>query len=542
MEGGLQMASDLKYLAKNLLKKEKKLIFFGLLNSIIEFLSVGILAFLINTKIMKTEVLTDFDIQNFNLLLFYFPVAYLIYGFVQKQIFFETQKVGTRYADKLFFNIANLNNMEADAIGVSNFQKQIITDTDRFTNGLILPLFTILQKFTTVMMLTLSLFFVIDMLIIAVLMVLFLLILVCYIFTKNRNVKIGSKLNKILTDRYEIVTKRINYDAEAKSLREAQFLDKSFFRNSEDLAVLQGLSIFNSQLVRFVVEATIFTCICFIVVFFDKLNDYSFDLAALSLVSLRVLPNVQQIFSSLVFMQSHRVVIEGKKNLLIDFFGKEGVTFRPSSKDDLKVSKIEIDELEIKLSDEKKIYYPQMSFTEGKIYGITGPSGKGKTSLLNVICGLNDSYGGSIKFFDKNKNLIVQKAVIHYLSQNVLTAKGSLYSNVNLFQSKGNIDNLQDLNLKYDNLFEQDNGLLRDDGKQTKVENLSGGQKQRIGIFRLLILDKKLRVLDEQTSSLDRLNVEKVCKLLVKTKKEKITIIVSHDSAVLKMCDELIKL
>ena len=68
-------------------------------------------------------------------------------------------------------------------------------------------------------------------------------------------------------------------------------------------------------------------------------------------------------------------------------------------------------------------------------------------------------------------------------------------------------------------------------------KNLSGGQIQRIGIARALYFEPDIIIFDESTSSLDRINEEKILKLIDKISSNKTIIFVSHRKEVLNFCD-----
>ena len=78
--------------------------------------------------------------------------------------------------------------------------------------------------------------------------------------------------------------------------------------------------------------------------------------------------------------------------------------------------------------------------------------------------------------------------------------------------------------------------IIEEDGK-----NLSAGQIQRMCISRALYRNTPILILDEPTSNLDKENAYKIIKL-IKSVKNLTTIIVSHDSNIINMCDQKIKL
>ncbi|WP_190972236.1 ATP-binding cassette domain-containing protein [Clostridium sp. HV4-5-A1G] len=75
-----------------------------------------------------------------------------------------------------------------------------------------------------------------------------------------------------------------------------------------------------------------------------------------------------------------------------------------------------------------------------------------------------------------------------------------------------------------------------------KCSELSGGEKQKIAIVRTLTKDPDVILLDEPNSALDGNSINKLKEILVKLKHEKIVIIISHDSSLSRISDEIIDL
>ena len=72
------------------------------------------------------------------------------------------------------------------------------------------------------------------------------------------------------------------------------------------------------------------------------------------------------------------------------------------------------------------------------------------------------------------------------------------------------------------------------------TSNLSGGEKQKISILRALLKTPKLLILDEPTSALDRQSRFNLCEYLENNKEDRIIIISTHDTELLRICDEMI--
>ncbi|WP_052444717.1 ATP-binding cassette domain-containing protein [Flammeovirga sp. OC4] len=144
----------------------------------------------------------------------------------------------------------------------------------------------------------------------------------------------------------------------------------------------------------------------------------------------------------------------------------------------------------------------QLEFDLGDIIGITGPSGKGKTTFLKVIAGLMDCEEGKIIFNDtiwldtsSKIRLSPQERNIGFVFQDY-----ALFPNMNVIQNIAFAQNGQFEKGELERLIDafEIKSLLKQ-----KVNTLSGGQKQRVAIARALVQLPHLLLMDEPFSALD---------------------------------------
>ncbi len=182
---------------------------------------------------------------------------------------------------------------------------------------------------------------------------------------------------------------------------------------------------------------------------------------------------------------------------------------------------------------------------KGVFLGIKGESGKGKTTLLNII-GTLESYEGEYKlngeyvdFEDKKKKRKYLKDDIGYLFQNyALIDDLTVYDNLVIVLDKKDKENEKEL---LDNVLKKvglDLSYL-----DKKIYTCSGGEQQRIAIARLMLKDCNIILADEPTGSLDNKNKEIVMNLICDLNREgKTVIMVSHDDEALSYCSDLMAL
>jgi phosphate transport system ATP-binding protein len=189
-----------------------------------------------------------------------------------------------------------------------------------------------------------------------------------------------------------------------------------------------------------------------------------------------------------------------------------------------------------------------IDFKQNKIYGIFGDSGTGKTTFLKILSLLIREYenykiSGEIIFNNQNtlnikKDLWKIRRDIVYIPQKPIAFKTTIHKNITFpleINSKKIDSNIVSNVLKQVNLYNEVKNKLH-----KPATELSGGQLQRLSIARALVLNPKIILFDEPTSSLDIKNAE-IIESLIKSLKGKYTIIlVSHDINQIKSISDCI--
>ena len=196
--------------------------------------------------------------------------------------------------------------------------------------------------------------------------------------------------------------------------------------------------------------------------------------------------------------------------------------------------------------DENKevLSHISLTFPQGKMVAIVGPSGGGKTTLCHLIPRFYEISGGSILVDGHDIRDVTRASLrrqIGIVQQDVFLFTGTIFDNIaygklgasreEVYEAakKANIhDYIMSLPEGYDT-FVGERGV-----------KLSGGQKQRISIARVFLKNPPILVLDEATSALDNVTENYIQDSLDELCKNRTTIVVAHRLSTIKNADEII--
>ena len=183
----------------------------------------------------------------------------------------------------------------------------------------------------------------------------------------------------------------------------------------------------------------------------------------------------------------------------------------------------------------------------GEIIAVIGPSGAGKTSLVDLILGVIEPSRGSITISERLPQRAIEDwpGAISYVSQDTLITNSTVRENVSLGYQDGAVSD----QLVWDALSKAHiDDFIRElpDGLDTFVgergSRLSGGQRQRIGIARALLTHPKLLVLDEATSALDMETESRISKTINSLRGRTTIILIAHRLSTIREADRIIYL
>lgn len=180
-----------------------------------------------------------------------------------------------------------------------------------------------------------------------------------------------------------------------------------------------------------------------------------------------------------------------------------------------------------------------LSFESGKIYGLHGRNGSGKTMLLRAICGLILPTQGSVSIDGKiiGKDIEFPDSVGIIIESMSMLPEYSGYDNLKILAKIKKIATDDDIRTAMNAV-----GLDPDNKKRAGTYSL--GMKQKLNIAQAIMEKPELYLLDEPTNALDEGTVNDIRDLLLSLKKDgALIIIASHNKEDLSvLCDEVIKI
>ena len=208
----------------------------------------------------------------------------------------------------------------------------------------------------------------------------------------------------------------------------------------------------------------------------------------------------------------------------------------------------------VKLENITKIYHMgeveiravdgiDFSIQKGEFVVSVGPSGAGKTTVLNILGGMDTASGGRISVDGQDITKYSERQLTGYRRDDI----GFVFQFYNLIPNLTALENVE-MALQICRNPLDARAVLKEVGLEERMDNfpaqLSGGEQQRVSIARALAKNPKLLLCDEPTGALDYNTGKAILKLLQEMCREKgmTVIVITHNSALAPMADRLIKI
>lgn len=368
-------------------------------------------------------------------------------------------------------------------------------------------------------------------------------------FLKDKLNFYGLNAQKNESLRIDKINQMIGGIKEIKILQKENFFSKWYKKYDFNVANSNRIVTTFTQTNKYLLEMILVLSISFLIfyqIYFlsnTNLLELLPVLAVYTMAAFKVMPSLNRINTALQSIRWGSEVIKVMSNLL----NKKSLSYFSKSKQQIHIFKRSIRFKNIFFRFNKSSDYIlknlNMTINKGETIGITGNSGSGKTTILNLLLGVLKPTSGDI--FIDGVNQRYQNSTQHiigYVPQDVFLLDSSILYNVAFGEDELIVDRNKAVRCLKDAKIYSFVSTLKD-GINTKVGDrgirLSGGQKQRIAIARSLYFGAQILIFDEATSALDYKTESEIMKTINNLDKRFTIILVAHRVNTLKQCDRI---
>lgn len=471
-------------------------------------------------------------------------VYMLIVYYFQYKILYNAQKNISLQLIKFYVNQPYSYHLN---INTSEMVRIVTQDTSRCSDFLTNAFF-LLTEFV-VLLLVISFLFYINKTVTLVLVVLFVCIFLCIFKVLKPRLKVFAKNNqKYHGGMIKWIQQSLGAIKDIKILQKEQFFINKYYDSSEKYTSAQKHFHFLEQFPRLLIESFVVSVILSVIIYLlyggIDATTIIIQMAVFAMAAFRLMPSMNRMQIALNALMYYKpsidVVYRDLKNTRVSGYLKEDENEQLDMEKDIYINKISY-----KYPNTEKFIFKDVSFVikKGKSIGFVGPTGAGKTTIVDVILGLLDPTDGSItidnKNIHKNKNSWFSK--IGYVPQFIYLTDDTIRNNILFYDDENVNENKLNTVIEQAQLKDFIDSLPK--GLDTVVGErgirLSGGQRQRIGIARALYKMPEVLVLDEATSALDN-ETERAVMQAIEHLYGKITmLVIAHRLTTIEKCDEI---
>ena len=573
MKSFIQYSKSILLLLGNRKKLVPWLILIFLFSSLLEVIGIGLIAPFIALIINPDSFLESSNLPFKELFLSYDSVENLVilFGFVLILVF-TIKTVSVIFINFLIIKFAYTQEIKLRSFLMSSYQSLQYPDyvkrnsaeyiyninnlASQFSQGIVqswLRLFS--EGIVTISIFCLLAFTDIYSLLSLVAIVGLLLIVYWTIF----NVKLKN-LGKKSNDSNRLMVKSINEGMtgfkEIRILQKEQYFFDKVYESSNiysDAGILTGVI---QSMPRYLLELVLIIFV-FLIIYVSLLLEMDLNLiiptlGLFAVAAIRLLPSINQIMNSILALRQG----QNSLDILVEDYSK--FIYKPNSevinsdempKRKLTFNQIEFRGINFKYFDSYNNVLENVNFIikSGESIGIMGPSGGGKTTLIDVMLGLLEPLKGEVLINKINIFNILDewRSKVAYLPQEVFLIDDTLRQNIVLEGNKKLIDeeklqkaiHMSQLNSLINELPNGLNTIVGDKGIM-----LSGGQRQRVSLARAFYYDRDVLVMDESTSALDQETEKEIINEIKFLHGKKTLIVIAHSISTLKNCDHIFKI
>ncbi len=432
--------------------------------------------------------------------------------------------------------------------------KTILTEVDQFIRGGLVPLSLVISGIATAFFMVLVLIWVDPLLAISSATILGGAYLLIYLGLQSKLSILGQQRFKSHSMKHQIVLEAFSAIKEIK----ISGLEDTFFRRyqvpAKNCARAEAIHTLANSMPRYLFEMLAFGGMLAIALYLFKtsgnLQSALPKLALYGLAGYRLLPVLQQIYQGTTLLRYSEPAVNNICKDLSENFCANSSNIACKEPLELRTS-IELRNVSYcyPSASRDSLSTINLNIPAFTTIGFVGPTGSGKTTIIDIILGLLRPTSGQL-LVDGNvigmQNVRSWQKLIGYVPQQINLVDDTIAANIAFGIPTENVcmDSVIAA-ARVADLYDFVNQECPDSWKTRigeKGVRMSGGQKQRIGIARAIYHQPSMLVLDEATSALDNLTEESVMKAICHLKRKMTIVLIAHRLATVRNCDLIVML
>lgn len=543
-------------------------VFLCILGGAVELVGVGtlypFLALLSKPKLIETNaalqyLYTSLNCQSPSQFLFWSGCAGLLSVFVASLFMYlkmayiirfcvgQTARISVRLLDA-YLRKPMLFHIERNS---SELSKDVIIQSDQFTNGILVSVMTIISD-GIIMLILIGLILTVDMQTGLVAMgVMGAVLGTTLVYTRNRIQDLAKKNDEANGARFVYCVGALQSAKEIKTAGKEDFFSGMFRRHAVEFgrsyANVSVLQLLPQSIVQFVAAGAVISIALYYLATGAELASIVPTLAIYAVAGYRLMPSFNRLSLSLSQLQQFRPAANNIRKVLAEYRPR-GAVAEAGGPAGIAHPAIEFRTVGFSYPGSERPVFREFDL---KIEGhgfvcLVGASGSGKTTLVDMLLGLLPPDQGEIRANGVSMREAGEQGwrnMFGYVPQAVYMIDGTIAENIAFGMPEAEIDR-EKLRRVVKLCHLEDFVDSHPEGLDFQVgehgSRLSGGQKQRIGIARALYRDPPILILDESTSSLDGISERKIIEALNELSRHKTIISIAHRSSLVRSCGRVI--
>ena len=436
----------------------------------------------------------------------------------------------------------------------SELSKNILSEVNQLTSQLLMALFDILINGLMVVVI-LGMLFIVDVAVtIGAIIFLGGSYGIINYFVKNKLKEIGRGRLEANRGRFRMANEALTSIKTTKIMGIESYFLNNYSNYSGKFARYNVFASVVGEIPRYLLEAVAFGGIVFFVILMiareGKVVEFIPLLSLYAFAAYRIIPALNRLFNSTATVYYNIAIVDKIYEDMIEITLPKKIQPKPdANKPELSFNRnIKLQNIRFSYHDSscEVINNINLTIPKNNVIGLAGPTGCGKTTLVDIILGLLKPQKGKILVDDieiNDENIIIWQRKIGYVPQEIYLSDDSISKNIAFGVPEKEISDEQ---VQYvaqiaaiDNFIENELPQQYDTIIGERGIRLSGGQRQRIGLARALYRNPEVLVLDEATSSLDGTTEEHVLKAIQSAAHTRTVIMIAHRLNTLKDCDQI---